>query len=139
MIRKSIDIIGHPTPTATFTPPPGAEFEPIHEEIPELEDYNQTNNFRLKIERRVQSACGNAACSARVSMTATPALGGDGEQIVQASYIKCSSEQCPLRGPDSSGDREPRLPKPPLPALAQELHSEPEEPEIEHERLIDVR
>jgi hypothetical protein len=136
MIRKSMEIIGYPEPAVQFEPSPGTEFRRIHEQIPKLNSYEESGAFRIKLEEKVQTACGNSACKARVSITATPAIGGDGEHIVQASYIKCSVELCPLRGPDSSGDREPRSPKPPLPRLTQSLPVEQDEPLIELEHLI---
>jgi hypothetical protein len=138
MIRRSMDIISYPEPAVVYTPPLNAAFDPIHEQIPQLFTPEQTAAFRQKLESSVQSACGKTTCRATVSTTDVPALGGR-EQVITASDIGCPSEGCPLKGPDSSGDREPRLPKPPLPALAQELHSEPEEPVIEYERLLDVR
>jgi hypothetical protein len=138
MTKRSMDIIGYPEPAIAFVPPLNARFNPIREEIPRLITPEQTDALRRRLEDSVRSACGKTTCKATVSITDRSSLSGN-EKVIEAGEIDCTSESCPLRGPDSSGDREPRLPKPPLPALAQELHSEPEEPVIEHERLLDVR
>ncbi len=111
-----------PDPTVSFEPRPSASFSPIEVPIPRIRNSAEEKSFANQVEDRVREACGSTACVGSVSLVSTnhPPFNGD-DWIVQTATIRCESDKCPLIDPGEAGDREPRLPAPPSPAMASEL------------------
>lgn len=112
MVRKQMSVNIEPFPALSFTPPPDAEFSEILLPIPELADGIVETEFRSRVERTVQWACGRTRCDGNVIINSTNGTKDHPERHVLGALIYCDSHSCPLDGPDGSGDQEPLLPPP---------------------------
>ena len=101
---------------------PGEDFKSFSIVIPYLPDSAAEADFHSYALERIRDCCGATACRGAIYWQSSRTIHGDGSRMIQGATNRCNSDECPLRGPDDSGDREPLIPTPPQPNYKQKFH-----------------
>lgn len=112
MAEIPMTVDGGPDPILKYTPSQAADFKEVSLPIPELRDTLDELRFQTDTTNLVRRACGKVTCHAEVRFSiATSIIEATGKLVIGA-LIVCNASDCPIEGPGSAGDREPRVPLP---------------------------
>ena len=112
MAETAMTVDGGPDPILRFTPSQAADFKEVNLPIPELRDVIDELRFQTDTTMLVRRACGKVTCRAEVRFSFAASIIEATGKLVIGALIVCNASDCPIEGPDSAGDREPRVPLP---------------------------